>query len=100
MNQTNYNFYGLGIAPKITEILGQLKFKNATPIQHQAIPLALEGKDMMGIAQTGTGKTMAFAIPTVQRLAPNKDKALVVVPTRELAVQVNESFVKICICMF
>ncbi len=95
MEQTQYNFFGLGIAPKITDILTHLKFQHATPIQHQAIPLALEGKDVMGIAQTGTGKTMAFAIPTVQRLAQSRDRALVLVPTRELAVQVEESFLKI-----
>ena len=95
MEHTNDHFFGLGIAPKIIEILQQLKFKNATPIQHQAIPHVLEGKDVMGIAQTGTGKTMAFAIPTVQRLASNRDLALVVVPTRELAGQVEESFVRI-----
>ncbi len=96
MEQSNNSFYGLGIAPKIIEILDQLKFKVATPIQHQAIPLGLEGKDVLGIAQTGTGKTMAFAIPTIQRLAQNtKDRALVVVPTRELAIQVDESFTKI-----
>src|SRR5437870_2901794 len=95
METTNHSFFGLGIAPKIMDILNGLKFKHATPIQHQTIPLVLEGKDVMGIAQTGTGKTLAFAIPTVQRLAQNRDKALVVVPTRELALQVNESFVKV-----
>ncbi|OGX07042.1 MAG: hypothetical protein A2Z88_03035 [Omnitrophica WOR_2 bacterium GWA2_47_8] len=96
MEKINHSFFGLGIAPKITDILARLKFQHATPIQHQAIPLALEGKDLMGVAQTGTGKTMAFAIPTVQRLAhDNNGKALVVVPTRELALQVDESFVKI-----
>lgn len=95
MEQTMYNFHGLGIAPKIIEILESLKFKHATPIQHQAIPLAMEGKDVMGIAQTGTGKTMAFAIPTIQKLAQGKGRALVIVPTRELALQVEESFFKI-----
>ena len=69
MNKTNLNFYGLGIAPQVLEILAGLKFKTATPIQHQAIPIALEGKDLVGIAQTGTGKTIAFGIPLVQRLA-------------------------------
>lgn len=93
--ENTHSFAGLGIAPSIIEILGHLKFKNATPIQHQSIPLILEGKDLLGIAQTGTGKTMAFAIPTVQRLAQDKSKALVVVPTRELALQVEESFMKI-----
>jgi len=95
MESTNYNFYGLGIAPKIIEILDHLKFKNATPIQHQAIPLILEGKDVMGVAQTGTGKTLAFAIPAIQRLAQSKGRALVLTPTRELAVQVEESFARI-----
>ncbi len=95
MEHSGYSFHGLGIAPKIIEILESLKFKHATPIQHQAIPLAMEGKDVMGIAQTGTGKTMAFAIPTIQRLAQGKGRALVIVPTRELALQVEESFCKI-----
>lgn len=96
MEHSGYSFHGLGIAPKIIEILESLKFKHATPIQHQAIPLAMEGKDVMGIAQTGTGKTMAFAIPTIQRLAAQgKGRALVIVPTRELALQVEESFCKI-----
>ena len=96
MEHTGYSFYGLGISPKIIEIINSLKFKNATPIQHQAIPLALDGKDVMGIAQTGTGKTMAFAIPAVQKLSQGKDgRALVIVPTRELAIQVEESFFKI-----
>ncbi len=93
--QTHDQFFGLGIAPRIIESLHKMKFKNATPIQHQAIPLALEGKDLMGIAQTGTGKTLAFVIPIVQKLVSNKEKALVVVPTRELALQVEEIFAKI-----
>jgi ATP-dependent RNA helicase RhlE len=95
LEQSQHSFLGLGIAPRIIETLTQLKFKHATPIQHQSIPLILEGKDLLGIAQTGTGKTMAFAIPTIQRLAQDKSKALVVVPTRELALQVEESFIKI-----
>ena len=93
--KNHFNFYGLGIAPALITTLERLKFHIATPIQHKAIPLALEGKDIVGIAQTGTGKTMAFAIPTVQHLAQNKSRALVLVPTRELAVQVKESFAKI-----
>ncbi|HSV43855.1 MAG TPA: DEAD/DEAH box helicase, partial [Candidatus Bathyarchaeia archaeon] len=82
------DFYGLGIAPKILETITRLKFKEPTPIQRKAIPLALEGKDLVGVAQTGTGKTMAFGIPTVQLLARNKSRALILVPTRELALQV------------
>src|SRR3989344_7151612 len=76
-------------------MMERLKFKIATPIQHKAIPLALEGKDIIGIAQTGTGKTMAFAIPMIQQLAQNKNHALVLVPTRALALQVEESIRKI-----
>jgi len=95
MEESHLNFYGLGIAPKLITALERLKFKTATPIQHKAIPLALEGKDIVGIAQTGTGKTMAFAIPVVQHLAQNRSRALVIVPTRELALQVRDSFTKI-----
>jgi len=83
-------FYGLGIAPKLLEALDKLKFTVPTPIQHKAIPIAAEGKDMVGIAQTGTGKTIAFAIPMIQRLAAAEGKALILVPTRELALQVAE----------
>ena len=95
MEEQNLNFYGLGIAPTVIDTLIRMGFKTATPIQHKAIPIALEGKDMIGIAQTGTGKTMAFAVPTIQHLAQNKSRALVLVPTRELALQVEESFLKI-----
>ncbi len=95
MYKSEYNFFGLGIAPKIIETLDRLKFKTATPIQHKAVPVALEGKDLIGIAQTGTGKTMAFVIPTLQQLAQNKSMALILVPTRELALQVEESVKKI-----
>ena len=95
MDQTSHSFLGLGIAPKILDTLDRLKFKHPTPIQYQAIPLALDNKDLIGIAQTGTGKTLAFAIPTVQKLSGIKGKALIVAPTRELALQVEESFAKI-----
>jgi ATP-dependent RNA helicase RhlE len=88
-------FEGLGIAPKILEILSQLKFTTPTPIQFQSIPIAIEGKDVMGIAQTGTGKTLAFGVPMIQRLAQHKGRGLVILPTRELALQVDESLHKI-----
>ena len=91
-NQPDRSFYGLGIAPKILDILERIKFKIPTPIQFKAIPLAIEGKDVIGIAQTGTGKTHAFAIPMVQRLAKMKGVGLVLAPTRELAVQIDEAF--------
>jgi len=86
------SFFGLGIAPKILEILERIKFKVPTPIQLKAIPLAIENKDVIGIAQTGTGKTHAFAIPMVQRLARVKGVGLVLAPTRELAIQIDEAF--------
>jgi len=88
-------FDGLGIAPRILEILDFLKFTVPTPIQFQSIPPALLGKDIVGIAQTGTGKTLAFGIPMIQRLANSKGKGLILLPTRELALQVNESINKI-----
>lgn len=89
--QTNRNFYGLGIAPGILGILDKLAFTVPTPIQYKAIPIAIEGKDIIGIAQTGTGKTLAFGIPMMQRLAQIRGRGLILVPTRELAVQVNEA---------
>ncbi len=95
MNKTQPDFFGLGIAPGILETLTRLKFKHPTPIQHKAIPVALDGKDLVGVAQTGTGKTLAFGIPLVQRLVRGKSRALVLVPTRELALQVKESLAKI-----
>ena len=91
-NQPETSFFGLGIAPKILDILERIKFKSPTPIQLKAIPLAIEGKDVIGIAQTGTGKTHAFAIPMVQRLAKMKGVGLVLAPTRELAIQIDEAF--------
>jgi len=86
------DFYGLGIAPKILDILEYMKFKVPTPIQLKAIPLAIEGKDIVGIAQTGTGKTHSFAIPMVQRLVQKKGIGLVLAPTRELAIQIDEAY--------
>jgi len=91
-NQEGKSFYGLGIAPKILDILERIKFKVPTPIQFKAIPMAIEGKDVIGIAQTGTGKTHSFAIPMVQRLAREKGTGLVLAPTRELAIQIDEAF--------
>ena len=89
------NFYGLRIAPALLEVLHRLRFTNPTPIQIQAIPIAIEGKDIVGIAQTGTGKTLAFGIPMLQRLSQAKTRGLVVLPTRELALQVEESLRKL-----
>jgi ATP-dependent RNA helicase RhlE len=91
MNQEQ-GFYGLGIAPKILEILERIKFKTPTAIQFKAIPMAIQGKDIVGIAQTGTGKTHAFAIPMVQRLVQQKGMGWVLAPTRELALQIHEAY--------
>ena len=95
IQQSNNSFYGLGIAPKILEVLARMKFTVPTPIQYKAIPIAAEGKDIIGVAQTGTGKTLAFAIPIIQRLSQKKGRCLVLVPTRELAIQVDETFQKL-----
>jgi ATP-dependent RNA helicase RhlE len=84
-------FHGLGLAPRLLEILDELDFNSPTPIQTQSIPASLAGKDLVGIAQTGTGKTLAFGLPMLQRLAAYKGMGLVVLPTRELASQVDES---------
>ncbi len=89
------SFHGLGIAPKLLEALDKAKFVTPTPIQHQAIPAAVGCKDVIGIAQTGTGKTLAFAIPMLQRLASVKGRGLVLLPTRELALQVEETYQRI-----
>ena len=72
-------------------MLQRRNFTIPTPIQHQAIPSAVQGKDLIGIAQTGTGKTLAFGLPMLQRLAAGKGRGLVLVPTRELAAQVEEA---------
>ena len=86
-----HSFFGLGIAPGLIEVIESLKFTEPTPIQYKAIPVAIEGKDVIGIAQTGTGKTLAFGIPMIQRLAQGNSRGLILVPTRELAIQVNEA---------
>ncbi len=85
------SFSNLGISPVLLETLKKLNYTTPTPIQEQAIPVAVEGKDIVGIAQTGTGKTLAFGIPMIQRLYEMKGRGLVVLPTRELAIQVDES---------
>lgn len=85
-------FSSLGITDDLLDILTKRKFINPTPIQNQVIPSALEGKDIIGIAQTGTGKTLAFGIPLIQQLSKRKGgQALILLPTRELALQVNDA---------
>lgn len=93
-------FKELKIIPPILKALEKEKYEVPTPIQEKAIPYILEGRDLLGCAQTGTGKTAAFAIPTLQLLCEDKQsqtsnrgiKALIVTPTRELALQIYESF--------
>ncbi len=95
-NVSEMTFNGLSINPKIIDIILKLGFKTPTSIQHKAIPVAIEGKDIIGIAQTGTGKTLAFGIPLIQQILKNpRTKGLIILPTRELALQVNESIQKI-----
>ncbi len=94
-------FESLGLCPEILRALEGMNHKIPTPVQEKAIPPVLEGKDLMGCAQTGTGKTAAFALPILQRLrqaptrkgGPRVIRALVLTPTRELCGQVTESFV-------
>ena len=92
-------FETLGLSPALLRTLAETGYTQPTDIQAQAIPLVLDGHDVLGGAQTGTGKTAAFALPLLQRLSkqtpangPRKPRALVLVPTRELAVQVADSF--------
>ena len=83
------NFEGLGLSRTLNESLAKMDYTTPTPIQAQAIPLALDGRDVLGSAQTGTGKTAAFAIPLVEYVLNNPERgALVLTPTRELAKQV------------
>ena len=84
-------FGGLGIAPGLMAAIARLKFTEPTPIQRRSIPVGLEGKDLIAVAQTGTGKTLAFGIPMIQRLAQVKGRGLVLLPTRELALQVSDA---------
>ncbi|MCS6801791.1 MAG: DEAD/DEAH box helicase [Chloroflexota bacterium] len=85
-------FAELGLSPPILRAIAELGFEAPTPIQAQTIPLLLAGRDVLGQAQTGTGKTAAFAIPILERIDPavRAVQALILVPTRELAVQVAE----------
>jgi len=94
------NFSNLSLAPQLARAVSEMGYETMTPIQEQAIPVVLEGRDVMGAAQTGTGKTAAFALPLLQRMMKHENastsparhpvRALVLLPTRELAVQVAE----------
>ncbi len=86
-------FADLGLIEPLVRVLSSLGYETPTPIQERAIPSLLEGKDVVGLAQTGTGKTAAFALPILQRIDPSnkKTQAIVLAPTRELALQVCEA---------
>jgi ATP-dependent RNA helicase RhlE len=92
-------FKDMPLSAGLQQKLAQFHFTTPTPVQASAIPPALEGKDVLATAQTGTGKTLAFLIPMIERLAaqgtPNKVSALILVPTRELAMQVHEQYEKL-----
>ncbi len=90
-NLYSTGFGGLGIAPGLLAAIARQKFTEPTPIQRRAIPIGLKGKDLIAVAQTGTGKTLAFGIPMIQRLVQTKGRGLVLLPTRELAMQVSEA---------
>jgi ATP-dependent RNA helicase RhlE len=89
-------FADLGLSAPMLASLVRAGYTRPTPIQAQAVPLALKGRDLMGLAQTGTGKTAAFTIPIIERLlgGPKRTRALILTPTRELCQQVEESFRK------
>ena len=93
-------FNGLGLSDSLLQAIGELGFEKPTPVQAQAIPLILQGKDIIASAQTGTGKTAAFILPILRKLnyaQGEHPRAVVFVPTRELAVQVYENAVKLSI---
>src|SRR5262245_9526121 len=97
--QVDSSFSDLGLIEPILRSLAAEGYVTATPVQAKAIPPALEGRDVLGCAQTGTGKTAAFALPILQRLSSAKPasgrtqaRCLVLCPTRELATQIADGF--------
>ncbi|CAC5383092.1 DDX47 [Mytilus coruscus] len=87
-------FKSLGLVDVLCEACEQLKWKSPSKIQKESIPIALQGKDVIGLAETGSGKTGAFALPILQTLLDNPQRlyALIMTPTRELAFQISEQF--------
>ena len=81
-NKNRAGFAGLGLSPRQLDVLRNLGFTTPTAIQKRAVPVALKGGDVMGIAQTGTGKTLAFGLPIIERISDTKKSALILVPTR------------------
>jgi ATP-dependent RNA helicase DeaD len=90
-------FHDFELEPKVLRAITEMGFEEPTPIQAKTLPLALAGRDLIGQAQTGTGKTAAFGIPIIQNIEPQEDKivALILCPTRELAIQVSEEIGKL-----
>lgn len=90
-------FTEFGLQPDVIQAVSEMGFEEATPIQAKAIPVALQGRDMIGQAQTGTGKTAAFGIPLINKISASEDRivALIMAPTRELAIQVAEEIEKL-----
>jgi ATP-dependent RNA helicase DeaD len=97
MSISQTGFFGeIALDKKIISALTDMGFEEPSPIQSQTIPLVLSGVDVIGQAQTGTGKTAAFGIPIIQNISdPRKIQALIMTPTRELAIQVSEELGKI-----
>jgi len=97
MNTLTLTFQDLGLSSSLIESISRMGFEEPSPIQAQTIPLALQKKDVIGQAQTGTGKTAAFGIPLIEKIdvKNNNIQAVVVAPTRELAIQVSEELYKI-----
>ena len=101
MSTDSTSFDDLALAPELLKALQELGYSKPTPVQAQAIPVVLSGRDLMAGAQTGTGKTAAFTLPVLQKLLPlasssasparHPVRALILTPTRELAIQVEES---------
>ena len=94
------NFIEFGLNEELIEAISYMGFEKATPIQDMAIPAIMQGKDLIGCAQTGTGKTAAFTLPILQHLyalktdpIPSSPRVLVLTPTRELAQQVANTFI-------
>lgn len=87
-------FFLQGVVDVLCQACEELKWKHPSKIQKEAVPVALQGKDIIGLAETGSGKTGAFALPILQALLENPQRyfALVLTPTRELAFQISEQF--------
>ncbi len=93
MSTTVENFAALGLSESLLKTLSEIGYETPSPIQAQCIPILLDGHDMIGMAQTGTGKTAAFALPLMEQIdiKLTKPQALILTPTRELAIQVAEA---------